>query len=92
MPTTRAMAQLAPAPTGPQLGDEAEAVLAVLAGVVPDATVRVNDVVRATALPTGHVGRHLRTLEGLRMARYASGGWAATERGRRHGGVLPTAA
>lgn len=85
------MAYVVPTPTG-LLDDEAEAVLAVLAHADDGVTVRVNDVVRGTALPTGHVGRHLRTLEVLRMARYASGGWLATERGRRHGTALPSAA
>lgn len=62
---------------------EAEAVLAALAA--PGIPLRLNDLVASTGLPTGHVGRHLRTLERERLARYEAGRWAPTERGYRHG-------
>jgi DNA-binding IclR family transcriptional regulator len=79
------------------LGPEAEAVLAVLAAAGQDTTVKLNALSAATGLPTGHVGRHLRTLERDRMVRYASGAWGPTARGIRHaadveGDLLPAAA
>jgi len=73
------------------LGAEAEAVLAALASSPGEASVRLNDLVRATGLPTGHVGRHLRTLEAARLARSVGVAWQATERGRRQG-AAPLAA
>lgn len=71
------------------LGHEAEAVLAVLAAGGHDASVKLNDLAAATGLPTGHVGRHLRTLERDRLARYGRGAWAATDRGLRHATGAP---
>lgn len=70
---------------------EAAAVLAVLAteGGAPR---RLNDITALTALPTANVGRHLRTLERLRLAAYAAGAWRATERGVRHGSATAPAA
>ena len=68
----------------PMLGPEAESVLATLAEKGLDASIKLNDLTRATGLPTGHVGRHLRTLERDRLARYGCGAWAATHRGVRH--------
>lgn len=76
------------------LGPEAESVLATLAGKGPEASTKLNDLVRATGLPTGHVGRHLRTLERDRLARYGCGAWAATHSGVRYAAdhAIPTAA
>lgn len=74
------------------LGAEAESVLAALAATGPDATLKLNDLAGRTGLPTGHVGRHLRTLERDRLARYASGAWQATGRGMRHAGDVAAAA
>lgn len=75
------------------LGPEAEAVLATLADKGLDASTKLNDLARATGLPTGHVGRHLRTLERDRLARYGCGAWAATHSGVRyatdHGAPAP---
>ena len=71
---------VAPAP----LGLEAEAVLAQLAKTGEDAGLKLNDLAQATGLPTGHVGRHLRTLERERLARYEAGSWLVTGRGARH--------
>ncbi|MCW2991296.1 MAG: hypothetical protein JWM73_1890 [Solirubrobacterales bacterium] len=79
------------------LAPEAEAVLATLAASGLDDSVKLNELSSATGLPTGHVGRHLRTLERERMARYLGGAWLATPRGLRHstdvaGDLLPLAA
>jgi DNA-binding IclR family transcriptional regulator len=79
------------------LGPEAEAVLAVLAASGQDINVKLNALSAATGLPTGHVGRHLRTLERDRLVRYGSGAWAPTARGVRHavdveGDLVPFAA
>jgi DNA-binding IclR family transcriptional regulator len=71
------VAQLGP------LGDEAEGVLVALAACGPDASLKLNDLSHRTGLPTGHVGRHLRTLERDRLVRYLSGAWQATGRGIR---------
>jgi len=78
----------------PLLGPEAEAVLATLADKGLDVSVKLNDLAHATGLPTGHVGRHLRTLERDRLARYGCGAWAATHRGVRHATdvAIPSAA
>ena len=81
----------------PELNDEVESVLAVLATGGPEARLKLNDLSARTGLPTGHVGRHLRTLERDRLARYASGAWEPTTRGVRHaedhaGDVLAAAA
>ena len=72
-----------------ELDAEAQEVLAALAAS-PDHPLRLNDLVADTGLPPGHVGRHLRTLERERLARYAAGAWAATDRGTRH--AVPAAA
>lgn len=76
------------------LGPEAEAVLATLAVKGLDASTKLNDLAKATGLPTGHVGRHLRTLERDRLARYGCGAWAATHRGVRYAAeqIVPAAA
>lgn len=66
------------------LGPEVEAVLAVLATNGPDVRLKLNDLSSATGLPTGHVGRHLRTLERDRLVQYACGAWLPTDRGVRH--------
>jgi DNA-binding IclR family transcriptional regulator len=70
------------------LGEEAQGVLAILASHGPEASVRLNHLSTATGLPTGHVGRHLRTLERDRLARYHAGAWQATGRGIRHAADL----
>lgn len=62
---------------------EPAAVLAVLAAAGGQEAVRLNDLAACTGLPTGHIGRHLRTLERDRLARYAAGGWQITLRGTR---------
>ena len=74
-----------------------EAVLSALATSGLDARTKLNDLSAATSLPTGHVGRHLRTLERDRLARYEAGAWLPTQRGLRHaadfaGDLLPAAA
>jgi DNA-binding IclR family transcriptional regulator len=79
------------------LGPEVEAVLSVLVAGGLDASVKLNDLSAATGLPTGHVGRHLRTLERDRYVRYASGAWLPTPSGMRHaadveGDLVPSAA
>jgi DNA-binding IclR family transcriptional regulator len=79
------------------LNQEVESVLAALATGGTDHRLRLNDLASATGLPTGHVGRHLRTLERDRLARYASGAWEPTLRGVRHaedvaGDLVPVAA
>ena len=67
-----------------QLPTEAADDLAALSWDGPDSAVRLNDLVARTGLPTGHVGRHLRTLERERLAAYRGGTWHATLRGLRH--------
>ena len=67
-----------------QLPDEAADVLAALTWDGPEGAVRLNELVARTGLPTGHVGRHLRTLERERLAAYRGGTWHATLRGMRH--------
>jgi DNA-binding IclR family transcriptional regulator len=79
------------------IAPEAEAVLATLAASGLDERLKLNDLSSATGLPTGHVGRHLRTLERDRMVRYLSGAWLPTPRGIRHatdvaGDLVPIAA
>jgi DNA-binding IclR family transcriptional regulator len=62
-------------------------VASVLAALTSDRTPggrKLNDLAETTGLPTGHVGRHLRTLERDRLARYESGAWHPTVRGLRH--------
>ena len=66
------------------LHEEVEAVLAVLAIGGADISLKLNDLSSATGLPTGHVGRHLRTLERDRLVRYISGAWQPTLRGVRY--------
>jgi DNA-binding IclR family transcriptional regulator len=68
------------------LNPEVEAVLATLAAGGLDARLKLNDLSGATGLPTGHVGRHLRTLERDRLVRYDLGAWLPTQRGVRHAG------
>jgi DNA-binding IclR family transcriptional regulator len=85
------------APLLAPLGPEAEAVLAVLASSGSESSVKLNALVAATGLPMGHVGRHLRTLERDRFARYASGSWLVTPHGARRAldidsSLLPVAA
>ena len=66
------------------LHPEVESVLAAITDDGAEASVRLNDLCSRTGLPTGHVGRHLRTLERDRLVRYASGRWQPTLRGMRH--------
>lgn len=78
-------------------GPEVESVLSALADGGLDTSLKLNDLASATGLPTGHVGRHLKTLERDRMVRYACGAWLPTQRGVRHaadvaGDLLPAAA
>jgi DNA-binding IclR family transcriptional regulator len=70
------------------LNPEVEAVLATLTAGGLEARLKLNDLSGATGLPTGHVGRHLRTLERDRLVRYDLGGWLPTQRGVRHAGDL----
>lgn len=65
------------------LHHEVESVLGALAANA-DGRLRLNDLSARTGLPTGHIGRHLRTLERDRLVRYASGAWEPTSRGARH--------
>ena len=73
----------AAAALGP-LGTEAEAVLVALAVAGRDLSLKLNELSGRTRLPTGHVGRHLRTLERHHLARYGAGAWRVTGRGFRH--------
>lgn len=62
-------------------------VASVLSALTSDRTPsgrKLNELSEITGLPTGHVGRHLRTLERDRLARYAGGAWHPTLRGLRH--------
>ena len=79
------MNRLAAAPVSP-LGEEAESVLAVLLAIGTEGSARLNELAHRTGLPTGHVGRHLRTLERDRLVRYAAGTWQVTGRGVHHAG------
>lgn len=65
------------------LPSEAAGVLATLAADRTGAGLRVNDLSAGTGLPTSSIGRHLRTLERDRLARYDRGTWHATQRGVR---------
>lgn len=76
------------APLTPEVGS----VLVALAAATPGASLRLNDLCTATGLPTGHVGRHLRTLERERLVCYSAGGWRPTMRGARHAGEYTDAA
>jgi DNA-binding IclR family transcriptional regulator len=69
---------------------EAEAVLMALTVDRPPNGLKLNDISARTGLPTGHVGRHLRTLERDRLARYEGGAWHPTLRGLRHPVEPPT--
>lgn len=71
------------------LAPGAAAVLAALTEVRPENGLRLNDIAARTGLPTAHVGRHLRTLERDRLARYAGGAWHPTLRGLRHPADAP---
>jgi DNA-binding IclR family transcriptional regulator len=66
------------------LHPEVESVLATMTVNGPDVSLKLNDLCGRTGLPTGHVGRHLRTLERDRLVRYSAGAWQATLRGMRH--------
>jgi DNA-binding IclR family transcriptional regulator len=69
------------------LHPEVASVLAVLTEVGSEERVRHNDISGRSGLPTGHVGRHLRTLERDRLVRSGSGAWQATLRGMRYATV-----
>ena len=71
------------------LHHEVASVLAVLTAAGPEGRVRLNDISAGSGLPTGHVGRHLRTLERDRLVRYGAGAWQATLRGMRYAAVQP---
>lgn len=62
---------------------EAGSVLAALVADPAGTGLRVNDLAAGTGLTTGSIGRHLRTLERDRLARYDRGTWHATPRGVR---------
>jgi DNA-binding IclR family transcriptional regulator len=66
------------------LSAEAGSVLAALVAGAEKGGMRLNELAERTGLPTGHVGRHLRTLERDRLARYSVGAWAPTHRGTDH--------
>jgi DNA-binding IclR family transcriptional regulator len=72
--------QLRPVP----LSAEAGTVLVALVSHGSVQGLKLNDISAHTGLPTGHVGRHLRTLERDRLARYGAGAWRATARGTDH--------
>ena len=76
----------------PSLSEQVSAVLSAIASE-PDALgLRLNDVAAITGLPTGHVGRHLRTLENDRLIGFGAGRWRVTLRGRRVAAQLATVA
>jgi DNA-binding IclR family transcriptional regulator len=66
------------------LHPEVESVLATITAQGPETSLKLNDLCGRTGLPTGHVGRHLRTLERDRLVRYSFGAWQPTLRGLRH--------
>ena len=72
------------------LGEEAGAVLRALAYAPDPRGLRFNDIATLTSLPTGHVGRHLRTLEAERLIGFDNARWRATLRGRRVAADLAT--
>ena len=75
----------------PSLSNQVSAVLLAIANE-PDALgLRLNDVASITSLPTGHIGRHLRTLENNRLVDFGAGRWRVTLRGRRVASELPAA-
>jgi len=80
--------QLRPVP----LSAEAGTVLVALVSSGSDQGLKLNDLSQRTGLPTGHVGRHLRTLERDRLARYGAGAWRATARGEDPPAPRPLAA
>jgi DNA-binding IclR family transcriptional regulator len=80
--------QLRPVP----LSEEAGTVLMALVSAPAEHGLKLNELASRTGLPTGHVGRHLRTLERDRLARYGAGAWRATARGADHPAVRPLAA
>jgi DNA-binding IclR family transcriptional regulator len=75
------MTSISPGPL--PLNAEAASVLAALCAEPDPLGLRLNDLSAATSLPTGHVGRHLRTLEADRLASFGAGRWRLTLRGRR---------
>jgi DNA-binding IclR family transcriptional regulator len=66
------------------LHPEVERVLETITEHGPETSLKLNDLCDRTGLPTGHVGRHLRTLERDRLVRYSAGAWQPTLRGMRH--------
>ena len=72
--------QLRPVP----LSAEAGTVLVALVSSGSEQGLKLNELSQRTGLPTGHVGRHLRTPERDRLARYGAGAWRATTRGEDH--------
>ncbi|MCW2966869.1 MAG: hypothetical protein JWM71_641 [Solirubrobacteraceae bacterium] len=70
------------------LPPEVASVLQALADDESKPGLKLNDLSAATGLPTGHVGRHLRTLERDRLAQYGAGAWHATMRGQRHQAMM----
>ena len=73
----------------PSLSNQAGAVLLAIANEPDPLGLRLNDVTTITKLPTGHVGRHLRTLENNRLVDFGAGRWRVTLRGRRVASGLP---
>ncbi len=73
-------------PTPTALDAQATAVLAALTAADAPQGLRLNDLAARTGLSMGHIGRHLRTLERDRLARYAGGLWHATLRGAHRAG------
>ena len=67
----------------PALSEQVRAVLSAIADEPDPLGLRLNDVASVTELPTGHVGRHLRTLENDRLVSFGAGRWRVTLRGRR---------
>ncbi|HZO37353.1 MAG TPA: helix-turn-helix domain-containing protein [Solirubrobacteraceae bacterium] len=73
----------------PPLTEQVGAVLSAIANEPDPLGLRLNDVASITGLPTGHVGRHLRTLENDRLVGFGAGRWRVTLRGRRVASGLP---
>ena len=73
----------------PSLSDQVSAVLSAIANEPDPLGLRLNDLATITELPTGHVGRHLRTLENDRLVGFGAGRWRLTLRGRRLASELP---
>ena len=76
----------------PSLSDQVSAVLSAIANAPDPLGLRLNDVATITGLPTGHVGRHLRTLENDRLVGFGAGRWRVTLRGRQTVAQLPASA